>query len=469
MKARIAAREYLQRRARLMALMEPGSIAVIPGARPKTRNRDTEYLFRQDSDFYYLTGFVEPDALLVLQPGREQGESVLFCAERDPHWERWHGTRLGPEAALDQLGVDDAFPITDLGDILPLMLEGKERIYATLGEQPEFDTRLLSWIKAIRDREAGGAIPPGEIVALKHLLHELRLFKSAAELRVMREAARITTGAHRRAMRRCRPGQTEGQLEAELQYEFMRHEARSAAYTSIVGGGGNACVMHYISNDAKLRSGTLVLIDAGCEYQYYAADVTRTFPVNGRFSKSQQALYEVVLAANEAGIAACTTAHGFNDPHMAALEVLTQGLIDLRILKGSLGEAMELELYRRFCPHKSSHWLGLDVHDVGDYRVDDRWRALEPGMVLTIEPGLYIADEPANADVPARFRGTGVRIEDDVHVTRGAPEVLTLEAPKTVAAIHREMRAGLGRSGRPSARAANATGAELRTPKGVKA
>ena len=252
---KIPATEFARRRAHLMAMMEPGSIAVLPGARPKTRNRDTEYLFRQDSDFYYLTGFTEPDALLVLQPGRRQGEVVLFCTERDPQYERWNGERLGPERAGVVLGVDDAFPITDVADILPGMLEGKDRIYATLGERPNFDRQLLSWIKGIRDREAGGAIPPGEIIALKHHLHELRLFKSAAELKVMRESARITALAHSRAMRYCQPGMTEGQLEAELQYEFMRQEARSPAYASIVGGGNNACVMHYVRNDAKLKAG----------------------------------------------------------------------------------------------------------------------------------------------------------------------------------------------------------------------
>ncbi|MEM6709098.1 MAG: Xaa-Pro aminopeptidase [Pseudomonadota bacterium] len=441
MSARIPRREYETRRGRLMALMEPGSIAVIPGAQPKTRNRDSEYLFRQDSDFYYLTGFVEADALLVLQPGRPQGEVVLFCAERDPDWERWNGSRLGPERALAELGVDDAFPISDLADILPLMLEGKDRIYATLGERPDLDTSLLGWIKGIRDREAGGAIPPGEIIALKHLLHELRLFKSAAELRVMREAARITAGAHKRAMRRCRAGMTEGQLEAELQYEFMRQGARVPAYTSIVGGGNNACVMHYIRNDARLRPGSLVLIDAGCEYQHYASDLTRTFPVSGRFSAAQQALYEIVLAANEEAIACCTTEHSFNDPHQRAIEIMTQGLKDLKLLRGDLNELLETEAYRRFCPHKSSHWLGLDVHDVGDYRVDEHWRALEPGMVLTIEPGIYIADDESNAEVPARFRGTGIRIEDDVHVTRSGPEVLTRAAPKSPAAVQREMKA----------------------------
>lgn len=432
--------EFARRRARLMAMMEPGSIAVLPGARLKTRNRDVEYPFRQDSDFYYLTGFTEPDALLVLQPGRAHGEVVLFCAERDPDYERWNGERIGPERAQELIGVDDAFPIADISDILPGMLEGRDRIYATVGERPNFDRTMLSWIKGIRDREAGGAIPPGEIVALKHLLHELRLFKSAGEMKLMREAARITATAHRRAMRRCRPGMTETQLEAELQYEFMRGDARSPAYSSIVGGGGNACVMHYVRNDAKLRARDLVLIDAGCEYQYYAADVTRTFPVGGQFSKAQQAIYEIVLAANRAGIDACTTDQTFNAPHEAALAVMVQGLVDLKLLDGHVPDILGDERYRPFCPHKASHWLGLDVHDVGDYRFDDTWRAFEPGMVLTVEPGIYIPDDETMAAVPARYRGIGVRVEDDVHVTARGPENLTAAAPKSVAEIHRLMR-----------------------------
>lgn len=440
---KIPAKEFARRRANLMAMMDPGSIAVLPGSRTKTRNRDVEYPFRQDSDFYYLTGFTEPDALLVLQPGRAQGEVVLFCAERDPVLERWNGPRMGPEQAEAVLKVDDAFPIADLGDILPGMLEGKDRIYTTLGERPNFDRQMLAWIKGIRDREAGGAIPPGEIIALKHLLHELRLFKSAAELKVMREAARITTRAHRRAMRTAKPGMNEGQLEAELHYEFMRNHARSPAYASIVGSGANACVMHYIRNDARIGANDLVLIDAGCEYQYYAADVTRTFPVNGKFSKAQQAVYEVVLAANHAGIDAARPDNHFNAPHEAALEILVQGLVDLKLLRGSVADIIAEERYRPFCPHKASHWLGLDVHDVGDYRLDDAWRALEPGMVLTIEPGIYIPDDATMKGVPARFRGIGVRVEDDVHVTAAGPENLTLDAPKSVAEIQREMRASL--------------------------
>ncbi len=435
---KVGTREYARRRQRLMDEMEPGSIAVVPAAGMSTRNRDVEYVFRQDSDFYYLCGFVEADAWLVLAPGREHGEVILFCAERDPVWEQWNGERMGPERASQLLGVDDAFPIGDLGDILPGMLEGRARIYATLGDYPEFDQRLLGWVKELRDRESGGARPPGEFVALKHLLHEQRLYKSAGEMSLMREAARITTDAHVRAMRATTPGISEAQLEAELVHEFMRNGARSPAYPSIVGSGPNACVLHYIDNQRVLRAGDLVLIDAGCEYEHYAADVTRTFPVSGRFSAAQQTLYEIVLEANEQAIAACRPGATFNDPHDVSLRVMVQGLVDLGLLQGSVDGLIESEAYRRFCPHKASHWLGIDVHDVGDYRIEDAWRQLEPGMVLTIEPGIYIPTHSAEG-IARRWVDIGIRIEDDVLVTAGAPEVLTAAAPKTVSAIEAVM------------------------------
>ncbi len=337
---------------------------------------------------------------------------------------------MGPERAAQLLGVDDAFPINDLDDILPGMLEGRERIYVTLGDYPEFDARLVGYVSAIRAREAGGAIPPGEFVALKHLLHEQRLYKSAAEVRLLKEAARITCSAHRRAMATCRPGMTELMLEAELTYEFMRNGARTPAYTPIVGAGGNACVLHYTDNRAVLKKRDLVLIDAGCEYEHYAADVTRTFPADGAFNKAQEALYELVLEANKQAIASCQAGALFNEPHAAAVRVMVQGLVDLKLLDGEVDELIETEAYRGLCPHNTSHWLGSDVHDVGDYRVDGAWRPLEPGMALTIEPGIYIADSEANARLPARYRGLGIRIEDDVLVTKGGPDVLTTEAPK---------------------------------------
>lgn len=425
-----------------MGLMSEGSIAVVPAAGRRFRNKDTEYPFRQDSDFYYLTGFSEPDAVLVLAPGREHGEVILFCREREPRAERYDGERVGPERAVQLLGVDDAFPVNDMDEILPGMLEGRERIYITLGEYPEFDNKLMHWVATIRAREAGGAIPPGEFVALKHVLHEQRLYKSAAELRVMREAARITCNAHRRAMIQCRPGLTETQLEAELIHEFMVNGARAPAYPCIVGGGANACTLHYVDNSAVLRKGDLVLVDAGCEYAHYAADVTRTFPVNGRFSRAQQALYEVVLEANRRAIEVCWPGMNFIEPHQTALAVMVDGLLALKLLQGDAQEIIAEERYRALCPHNSSHWLGSDVHDVGDYRVDGAWRGLEPGMVLTIEPGIYIPDDDTTTHLPAAFRGMGIRVEDDVLITKDGHEVFTDAVPKSIDEIQRLMASG---------------------------
>ena len=429
--------EFQRRRQQLMKLMAPGSIAVLPAAREQLRNRDTEHLFRQSSDFYYLTGFDEPNAVLVLAPGREHGEVILFCQEREPGMEQWTGERMGPDRASQILGVDDGFPIGDLGDILPGLLEGRERVYANFGEQPEFDRDLLGWVKRIRARQVHGAQPPGEFLVLSHLLHDLRLYKSAHELKLMRRAAEITTGAHIRAMRSARPGGTEAGLEAEIVHEFMRNGARFPAYPCIVGAGKNACVMHYVRNDAELKDGDLVLVDAGCEYQYYACDLTRTYPINGKFSPTQRALYEIVLKAQLDAIDTIRPGAAFNTPHETALRTMVEGLVDLKIMKGDVPELIETEAYKKFCVHKSSHWLGLDVHDVGDYRVDNAWRTLEPGMVLTIEPGLYM---PSDDTVPAKYRGIGIRIEDDVLVARGGHEVLTAAAPKTVKDVEATMR-----------------------------
>lgn len=426
-----------------MNLMDEESIAVIPAASLKTRNRDSDFLFRQDSDFHYLTGFNEPEAVLVLAPGRAHGEVILFCRDREPRAELYDGERLGPDRAAQIVGVDDAFPVADLDDILPGMLEGRERIYFGLGDHPEFENRLLGWVSTLRARESGGARPPEELFALKHLLHEQRLIKSAAEIRAMRRAAEITCEGHTRAMRACQPGMTETQLEAELIYAFMRAGAKSPAYSSIVGGGANACVLHYVDNNATLKKNDLVLIDAGCEYELYAADVTRTFPVNGTFSTVQRALYDIVLAANEAAIEACRPGALFTHPHQVALEIMIDGLLSLGLLEGDLDEVLETETYRNFCPHGSSHWLGLDVHDVGDQRVDGEPRPLEPGMALTIEPGIYIPDNEVMAGLPAKYRGIGIRVEDDVLITQDGHEVLTSAAPKSVQAIEATMAQGL--------------------------
>ena len=439
MPATIPKSEFKRRRTALMSLMDEESIAVIPAAGVRSRNRDSDFLFRQDSDFHYLTGFNEPDAVLVLAPGRPHGEVILFCRDREARAELYDGERLGPDRAAQIVGVDDAFPVADLDDILPGMLEGRERIYFGLGDHPEFESRLLGWVSTLRARESGGARPPEELVALKHLLHEQRLIKTAAEIRAMRRAAEITCEGHLRAMRACEPGMTETQLEAELIYAFMRGGAKSPAYSSIVGSGTNACVLHYVDNTATLKKNDLVLIDAGCEFELYAADVTRTFPVSGTFSTVQRTLYEIVLAANEAAIEACRPGALFTDPHQVALEIMIDGLLDLKLLDGDRDEVLETETYRNFCPHGSSHWLGLDVHDVGDQRVDGEPRPLEPGMVLTIEPGIYIPDNELMAGVPAKFRGIGIRVEDDVLITTEGREVLTNAAPKTVRDIEATM------------------------------
>ncbi|WP_111657658.1 Xaa-Pro aminopeptidase [Isoalcanivorax indicus] len=429
----ISRQEFARRRRELMAQMEENSIAILPAAPERTRNRDVEHPYRQDSDFWYLSGFPEPEAVMALIPGREHGEFVLFCRERDRTMEIWNGYRAGPEGAVAEYGADDAFPINDIDEILPGLIEGRERVYYDLGRDAEFDRHVMSWVNSIRAKVRSGAHPPGEFLALTHLLHDMRLYKSAAELKVMRRAGEIAAAAHVRAMQAVQPGMYEYQLEAEYLHEFMRNGARSPAYPSIVGGGANACVLHYISNNDKLRDGDLVLVDAGCELHSYASDITRTFPVNGRFSREQQALYEVVLAAQDAAIAEVYPGQHWNAFHEAALTVLTQGLRDLGLLKGDVSELIDTEAYKPFFMHRTGHWLGLDVHDVGDYRVQDAWRVLEPGMVLTVEPGLYVA--PDNEAVEARWRGIGIRIEDDVALTRDGHEVLTADVPKTVADI----------------------------------
>jgi Xaa-Pro aminopeptidase len=435
----ISKTEFARRRRNLMGLMEPNSIAIIPAAHEQIRSRDTEYPFRQDSDFYYLSGFTEPEAVLVLLPGRRHGQFVMFCREKDPRQELWNGRRAGPEKVCEHHGADDAFPIGDIDDILPGLLEGRERVYYSLGRSPDFDRQIMAWVNSIRSKVSSGAVPPGEFTDLDHMLHDLRLVKSAAELRLMRKAGDITTRGHRRAMRACRPGLFEYQLEAELHHEFVQGGARFPAYSSIVGGGENACTLHYVANGSRLRDGDLVLVDAGCELEYYAADVTRTFPVNGRFSPVQRKLYEVVLEAQRAAIAEIAAGKHWNEPHDASVRVITQGLVDLGILRGRVHNLIKKGAYRAFFMHKVGHWLGLDVHDVGDYRVGDQWRTLEAGMVMTVEPGIYIA--PDNTAVAAKWRGIGIRIEDNVVVTADGCEVISDGAPKTVEEIEAEMAA----------------------------
>ncbi len=425
-------KEFLKRRKDLMTLMEASSIAIVPTAPVRQRNRDVDYPYRPDSDFHYLTGFAEPEAIAVLIPGRAQGEYVLFCREKDPELEQWDGQRAGLEGACDDYGADDAFPIGDVNDILPGLMEGCERVYYALGYYSDMDHRLLDWVKNLRSRTRTGGQPHADFVALDHIIHEMRLIKSRGEIKTIEKAVAISARGHERAMRQCRPGLREDQIEAELLYEFTRNGARSVAYPSIVAGGANACVMHYINNNATLRNGDLLLIDAGAEYDCYASDITRTFPVNGRFSEPQRELYEIVLAAQAAAIAAVRPGNHWDDPHQAAIEVMVDGLLEIGLLKGRVQTVLKNQSYRKYYMHRTGHWLGMDVHDVGDYKIGGMWRVLEPGMVLTVEPGLYI---PASRSVPKKYRNIGIRIEDDVLVTRSAQEVLSRAVIKSVDAI----------------------------------
>ncbi|UVJ44231.1 Xaa-Pro aminopeptidase [Pseudomonas sp. LS1212] len=431
--------EYARRRKALMAQMEPNSIAILPAAAVFIRNRDVEHVYRQDSDFQYLSGFPEPEAVIALIPGREHGEYVLFCRERNPERELWDGHRAGQEGAIRDFGADDAFPITDIDDILPGLIEGRDRVYSAMGSNAEFDRHLMDWINVIRSKARLGAQPPKEFVALDHLLHDMRLYKSAAEVKVMREAAAISSRAHVRAMQASRAGLHEFSLEAELDYEFRKGGAKMPAYGSIVAAGRNACILHYQSNDALLKDGDVVLIDAGCEIDCYASDITRTFPVSGTFSPEQKAIYELVLKAQEAAFEAIGPGKHWNQAHEATVQVITEGLVNLGLLQGDVQELIASEAYRAFYMHRAGHWLGMDVHDVGDYKVGGQWRVLEPGMALTVEPGIYIA--PDNQNVAKKWRGIGIRIEDDVVVTKQGCEILTNGVPKTVAEIEALMAA----------------------------
>ena len=418
--------DYQRRRRELMQLMG-GGVAVFPTAPEATRNSDVLYPFRPDSDFYYLTHFPEPAAVAVLVPGRPQGEFILFCRERDPEKETWDGRRRGLEGAVQVYGAADAFPIDDIAEILPGLLEDQDRIYCNMGRYLDFDNRLLQWVNEIRTKVRTGISAPGGIIDVGHVLHELRLVKRKEEIQTMKHAARVSASAHCRAMRACRPDKNEFEIESELEYEFRKGGAHSPAYPSIVAGGANACILHYTDNCDRLQDGELLLIDAGAEIDCYASDITRTFPINGRYSGEQRALYDVVLLAQEAAIDQILPGTTWNRPHEAAVRVLTEGLVDLGLLVGPIDALIENQGYQRFYMHRTGHWLGMDVHDVGDYKVGGEWRVLEPGMTLTVEPGLYVT--PTD-DVDTRWHNIGIRIEDDVLVTRKGCEILTTDVPK---------------------------------------
>ena len=430
---RIPQDEYARRRAARMARMEPGSIAILPAAPLQLRNSDVEHTYRQDSDFQYLSGFPEPEAVLVLIPGRDKGQYILFCRDRDPERELWDGRRAGQDGAVRDHGADDAFSIRAIDELLPSLMESRRRVYYAVGQQDSFDQQVMGWVNRVRAKVRQGVTAPSEFVALAPLLHPLRLRKSEAELAVMRYAAQVSARAHVRAMQASRAGLYEYHLEAELDYEFRKGGARLPAYGSIVAAGRNACILHYRENDAPLNDGDLVLIDAGCEIDCYASDITRTFPVSGRFTAEQKAIYELVLKANLEAFRHIAPGKRWNDAHEATVRVITAGLVELGLLQGEVDVLIEREAYKPFYMHRAGHWLGMDVHDVGDYKVNGVWRELEPGMCMTVEPGIYIA--PDNEQVEPRWRGIGVRIEDDVVVTASGCEILTGDVPKSVAEI----------------------------------
>jgi len=426
---------FAARRTRLAQAMG-GGVAVIPTAPERLRNRDTHFPYRFDSHFYYLTGFAEPEAVLVLVGGSAP-RSLLFCREKNEEREIWDGFRHGPQAAQERFGFDEAHPIGALDAKLAALLEDQPALLYPVGADPEWDARAMRWLNAVRARSRAGIAAPERVQDVRALVDDMRLVKDAQELALMRRAGRIAAAAHRRAMQATRPGRSEYEIEAELLYEFRRNGAQFPAYTPIVAGGANACVLHYVSNDAPLRAGDLLLIDAGCELDGYASDITRTFPVNGRFAGGQRAVYDLVLAAQAAAMEKVRPGNAWNEPHDAAVRVLAQGMLDLKLLGGTLNEVLEKEAYKRFYMHRTGHWLGLDVHDAGEYKRSGAWRALQPGMTLTVEPGLYIR---AADDVPEALRNIGIRIEDDVAVTEGGCEVITAEAPKSAADIEALMR-----------------------------
>ena len=418
--------EFAKRRKQLMRMIGGDGVAILPSAPIRNRSRDVEYRYRQDSDFFYLTGFAEPDAVAVLAPGRDSGDYILFCRERDKERERWDGSRAGPDGAVRDYDASDAFPIDDIDDILPGIMESRSCVFYTMGAYSDFDGRITDWLKSLRSRGSSGVHTPHEFVALDHLLHDMRLYKSRAELSAMRRSAKIAAAAHTKVMAMAEPGLYEYELEAELIHEFRRNDAINS-YSPIVGSGANSCILHYVENNAPLVDGDLVLIDAGCEADYYASDVTRTFPVNGRFSAEQRAVYDIVLEAQLAAIDKVRVGNQWNDPHDAAVQVITRGLRKIGLLSGSLPKLVRDGAYREYFMHRTGHWIGMDVHDVGDYKVGDEWRLLESGMVMTVEPGIYI---PASRKVPARFRNIGIRIEDDVAVGKKGPDVLSKQLIK---------------------------------------
>jgi Xaa-Pro aminopeptidase len=426
---------YSRRRTRLAALMQDG-VTIVRTAPERVRNRDSSYPFRFDSYFYYLTGFPEPESVMVLIAGSEP-KSILFCREKDMEREIWDGFRFGPEEACQTFGFDEAHPIVKLNELLPRLLANRSTVFCDVGADPVWDNQVIGWINQVRGQARSGVSAPGEIRDIRRLLDDMRLIKDQQEIATMRRAAQISAEAHRRAMRLARPGKREYELEAELIHEFRRQGAQSPAYTPIVASGANACVLHYVQNDAAMKDSELVLIDAGCELDGYASDITRTFPVNGKFSGPQRDIYQLVLRAQTVAIAQVKPGNTWDAPHDAAVRELAQGMVDLGLCKGSVEGVIESGDYRRFYMHRTGHWLGMDVHDAGDYKRNGAWMKLAVGMTLTVEPGCYV--RPAG-DVPEQFWNIGVRIEDDALVTDAGCEIITAAAPKAIDEIEALMR-----------------------------
>lgn len=432
----ISTKEYTKRRKQLMKIAGEGAIIILRSRPEYLRNGDVHHYYRQDSDFYYLSGFNEPDAVLVMLPGEKGAEHILFCREADPAKMIWDGPMAGTAGAVEQYGFDQAYDIKEIDQRLPALISGCEKICFKIGEDSDFDAKLANWVKSIETRKGQKSNVPEEFMSITHVIHDMRLYKSPQEIRCMKKSADIAAAAHIRMMQACQPGKFEYDLQAEYAHHLLSHQSHSS-YPPIIGSGENGNILHYINNNHEMKDGDLVLIDAGAEYDFYASDITRTFPINGRFSARQKDLYEVVLQAQLDAIEAVQVGCHWHEFHDVAVKTISQGLLDLKILKGNLQQVLEEKSYASYYMHMTGHWLGLDVHDCGDYRVDDLWVELEENMVLTVEPGLYISE---NSKAPKAWRGMGIRIEDDIQVTKKGPVILSHKAPKTVQEIEQTMR-----------------------------
>ncbi|MDC3322974.1 Xaa-Pro aminopeptidase [Gammaproteobacteria bacterium] len=429
---------FSERRDLLADKVLEDSAIIVSAASVKSRISDTEYSYRQDSNFYYLSGYEEPESLILIRPNQDKERFVIFCRDRDPLREQWDGFRTGQEGVIQDYGADAAYSINSIDEIMPKLLEGAKNIYFSMSAPCGVDAKISSWVEDIRKNTRSGAEPPQNLLSLDSILHEMRLIKESDEMDLMKKAANITTEAHIRAMQSVRPGMYEYQLEAEYLYAFNKNGARSPAYNSIVGGGNNSCILHYVENNAELKDGDLVLVDAGCEYQYYASDVTRTFPVNGKFSPEQREIYSIVLEAHKQSMEQAKPGNKWNLMHEKSVEVIAEGLLSIGLLQGSRDEIIDKGEYSKFYMHRIGHWLGMDVHDVGSYKQDGDWRPLEEGMVMTVEPGIYILDSMEGVD--DKWKGIGVRIEDDIAITESGFEILTPDVPRTIEEVEQTVQ-----------------------------